>query len=268
MNMKKTAIAAGMLLAMGPTGANAAFTGGDGSYTMTITSGCFNFGPCTPGGTGDYADNTNTVDTDLAWAGLTGGSGIANDGKSGIIDFTLSGGSITVTSFSMDSYLVTSGGTFYMRGGNLGTMGGSIDAAGNVLFDPTGRVGLAAGVDTIEKNWNLDDSTNVSGGTVTGLFEPWTTGTSTSLKKLGTLPPAQSSTGSILVDNGSGGWDGTLVSTGNVGNAWGSGFTGIIYNEEFNVTVTPNAIPVPAAVWLFGSGLVGLVGVARRRKNA
>ncbi|WJW75281.1 VPLPA-CTERM sorting domain-containing protein [Thiohalobacter sp. IOR34] len=28
---------------------------------------------------------------------------------------------------------------------------------------------------------------------------------------------------------------------------------------------TPSAVPVPAAVWLFGSGLVGLVAVARRR---
>ncbi|MDX2421751.1 MAG: VPLPA-CTERM sorting domain-containing protein [Amphritea sp.] len=30
--------------------------------------------------------------------------------------------------------------------------------------------------------------------------------------------------------------------------------------------VVLNAVPVPAAVWLFGSGLLGLVGVARRKK--
>lgn len=31
---------------------------------------------------------------------------------------------------------------------------------------------------------------------------------------------------------------------------------------------TVSAVPVPAAVWLFGSGLLGLVGVARRKKAA
>jgi hypothetical protein len=30
----------------------------------------------------------------------------------------------------------------------------------------------------------------------------------------------------------------------------------------------PDFVPVPAAVWLFGSGLLGLVGVARRRKSS
>ncbi|HHJ16538.1 MAG TPA: VPLPA-CTERM sorting domain-containing protein, partial [Gammaproteobacteria bacterium] len=30
---------------------------------------------------------------------------------------------------------------------------------------------------------------------------------------------------------------------------------------------TVGAVPVPAAAWLFGSGVVGLAGVARRRRN-
>jgi len=38
--------------------------------------------------------------------------------------------------------------------------------------------------------------------------------------------------------------------------------------EIDNVSIQANVIPVPAAVWLFGSGLVGLVGVARRKKKA
>ena len=30
--------------------------------------------------------------------------------------------------------------------------------------------------------------------------------------------------------------------------------------------VSVSAVPVPAAVWLFGSGLIGLAGFARRKK--
>ncbi len=49
-----------------------------------------------------------------------------------------------------------------------------------------------------------------------------------------------------------------------------------LWNANFDltdITVTSvsgggSVVPVPAAVWLFGSGLVGLVGVARRRKSA
>ena len=46
----------------------------------------------------------------------------------------------------------------------------------------------------------------------------------------------------------------------------GAGFTTVFYAVHMEGTVS--AIPVPAAVWLFGSGLLGLAGVARRRKNS
>ena len=44
------------------------------------------------------------------------------------------------------------------------------------------------------------------------------------------------------------------------------------FNANFDITSVHvdavSQVPVPAAVWLFGSGLLGLVGVARRRKSA
>ncbi len=45
-----------------------------------------------------------------------------------------------------------------------------------------------------------------------------------------------------------------------------SGFGGVQY--ALHLTGTVSTVPVPAAAWLMGSGLVGLVGVARRKKQA
>lgn len=39
----------------------------------------------------------------------------------------------------------------------------------------------------------------------------------------------------------------------------------ILAHSEARLTATAPVVPVPAAVWLFGSGLLGLVGVARRK---
>jgi len=49
-------------------------------------------------------------------------------------------------------------------------------------------------------------------------------------------------------------------------NPWASGgalIDPILANSSLTVL---QSVPVPAAVWLFGSGLIGLIGVARRKK--
>lgn len=54
---------------------------------------------------------------------------------------------------------------------------------------------------------------------------------------------------------------GTLISAVSITN---TDYLGLAYdNFTFNSTV----VPIPAAVWLFGSGLLGLVGVARRKNS-
>lgn len=66
-------------------------------------------------------------------------------------------------------------------------------------------------------------------------------------------------------------WDGTygntytLQYTATVPAGDPSGFGGVQYYLYLTGTVT--AVPVPAAVWMFGSGLLGLVGIARRKKK-
>lgn len=65
----------------------------------------------------------------------------------------------------------------------------------------------------------------------------------------------------LLVDAG---MVGELVQFGfnNTATDWGA--SGVVYDNLGFAEVS--AVPVPAAAWLFGSGLLGLVGVARRKK--
>lgn len=59
----------------------------------------------------------------------------------------------------------------------------------------------------------------------------------------------------ILNEGTSGGlnWEG-------IGVGWSNGYWSIGFG-------TANPVPVPAAVWLFGSGLIGLISIARRKKT-
>ena len=49
-----------------------------------------------------------------------------------------------------------------------------------------------------------------------------------------------------------------------------TGWDDIIFAEVFNpqgASGSWSVVPIPAAVWLFGSGLIGLIGIARRKKS-
>ena len=272
--MKKVLLVTSLAAAMGVvTSAEAAFTAlVDGSYQMTITSGCFDYSNCQTSGLGAFTDNATANEATSAGFALDPnppyGSGIVGDGLMGVINFSLTGGDISVTSFSQDSYLATAGGTFYIRAADFTNMGGSIDNAGNMNFDPTGRTALFAFIyETLgEQEWNRDNSTQAS-GVGTGLYEQWTTGTSTN--RMDGITAGYSMTGSTLIDTGiAGEWAGTLVSAGNMGEAWGATtFSGTQYSELYNITIT-STVPIPAAAWLFSSGLIGLIGLSRRKAHA
>ena len=48
----------------------------------------------------------------------------------------------------------------------------------------------------------------------------------------------------------------------------GTNLLNVTFSDGTVLSVDIKVVPVPPAVWLFGSGLLGLVGIARRRKAA
>ena len=44
--------------------------------------------------------------------------------------------------------------------------------------------------------------------------------------------------------------------------------TSVFPNDYYIDDISFSAIPLPAAVWLFGSGFIGLIGLARRKTHA
>jgi hypothetical protein len=270
--MKKTLIsnALAITLGLGVLGQAAAATLNAGSYTMTIREtpefaagtgipdvGCvgsvcsnssFTFGGFPGFGSQRMVDSGATVN---------GAGGIGGDTFAGIIGFDVDGaGDWTITSFSVDAIAGTAAGTFAQYGDPAG-MSGSIDAAGNITFTPTGRLANTSGPVITGNPWNMTDyddngtpadpSDDIPGTT----WQPFTTTAQNGL--------AGDVVGQALDAAG----HAVLVSATAVGNNWGT-FAGGTYYEVWSVDI--QAIPVPAAVWLFGSGLLGLVGVARRKK--
>lgn len=123
---------------------------------------------------------------------------------------------------------------------NTFTAASATGAAPNPTGLPSGTVDTTLGTMTVDLNgWyaNWSGTNFLQGGVATG-----------------TYTPISATTGSYTLS-----WS-SFITT--------APFAGQTGNWNLSGTVTHAPVPIPAAVWLFGSGLLGLVGIARRRKAA
>jgi hypothetical protein len=280
--MKKTLIASSVAMALGAPSAyavgvndlygNASFTTDSANFTML-------------GGLGNGGVVGGTNNVVMTWDG---------DGFNASSDYTGPGSYANVTASSTAPFFghswtahdiqVFTPGTYSFDttiGGGNGESGMLTGTVG------TGQLGMHMLFDW-NGNYNIDVFVVASPGVMFGSGLVYSTQTNTK----GQFKCDTAFTGTIiqncLFDGGPYGSAGApttsqvwmLASTDANGDgimgipmALGGPFPG--FNANFNANLNqiadisdiPTAVPVPAAVWLFGSGLLGLVGIARRKKK-
>lgn len=269
MNLKKTAIAAALVTAVGTPTVSIADT-----ISMSFT-GLFTL----IGGVGAINPNSDSAGGDDVAGTRTLVSG------TGSFDTTTGAGSATINAFSFfgNGLAEATAVTFQAIGDGFGSTAGSL-VAGEMGFNWNGNIGIpvtaifdAAGffgsIGAPGESWTVGQGCTGCATSATPDAPVYAPSTLTGGVAIGAIPMAMTTydtAGTSLGDlfpltdlpSEEGAIAGVPMTT--------EPFPG--QNAAFDF-VTINAtnttvVPVPAAAWLFGSGLLGLVGVARRRRQS
>lgn len=206
-----------------------------------------------------------------AWANFKSGLGTATDTK-----FDLKAMDETGTAAGNDRYLTTSSSSLstIKNQSNSNLMGFNLVDKG-LLNDGVSGVNLSH---TLENDASVHTSaTGGQGYFVNGSGDKWVakfTGVSTDFVtkpdgSINWMPfymlATSSTSGLAKAAVTQYGWDDDLDASNGYGTGAGMFGVDMASGTLYYEVAAPAAIPVPAAVWLLGSGLIGLVGVARRR---
>lgn len=274
--MKKTLIASGVALTFGTATAQAAL--------VTDLFGPYNF----------FTDSANFT----MLAGNSGVVGGTNDvvmtwdgnGYSANSDYTGPGGSSNVTASSTAPFFGYSWTAHDIQVFTPGSYTFDVTAGGGNAETGTVSMTVATGQLGMHMLFDWNGNLNIDVVVVADPFSVFGSGLvySTQTNTKGQFKCDTAFTGTIiancLYDGAMYGGAGAptkdqvwmLASTDDNGDgimgtpmATGGPFAGFNANFNANMSSTPDTVvPVPAAVWLFGSGLLGLVGIARRKKKA
>ena len=123
------------------------------------------------------------------------------------------------------------------------------------IADGSGMTDLGTLGGTHSYGWGINDSGQVVGysSTVTGSNAAFFYDGSSMLDLC------------MMTDCASSGWSNFTAAYGINNNGDITGYGTIDGQQHAFLLTNISAVPVPAAVWLFGSGLLGLIGVARRK---